>query len=997
MRTLFSKTVPTIFLLCSLWPVVASAQPATLRFSNYSTRQGLADNLVNDIIRDSFGFIWTYSIGGVSRFDGTEFKNYPFPFHGYDRNNLAVDAKGNLWATDGMDLYFFDRKQDRFLPIPLKNPGRKGLSFILNNSRDGLTWFRETDDLYQIEPESRSVRRKYGGLPHTDPGFNYLDDKGRFWFGHPNQIQAYFPAYDSVFIFPFEPFWAHRFIEAGEDQLWVSGYGTGLVLFDICEKRYQTSVNKNGHNIYYDLAICPEFGGDSLLWMNGRMYEGLQVFSKSQKKFLTTYLHNRLNDQSLADNLTYKVYVDHEGILWVCNAGGISMAHPRRQDVYRHFFPEEPGSFTPKRIDWVRHENPDETFVFFNTEELRYFHHGAYRKLDNAQPLGLWSKVYATIFAAFDQYGRLWISSATGLHRIDRDRATIAESIILSSAGEARTGPVVPDRFGNMWFLLNGRLVKWNMANRKMIEFPIVPGSESYFQEEDWLTQIRFDHQGKIWLSTQNTILCFDPSTSKILRRYTYENLPSLNRRPADIWDFILDNRGHIWLGLPSGLVQTDSISGNYELIFLPGKDSTAASSLLNLLVDRLGNIWASTYAGVYCYSPEKERYIAHLDEKNELSSNTVYRIDWVGDRMYAYHANGMMDIIDPEIALQPLPAPPVYITEVKLQDRSIPWDWADRNAAPLRLSYRNNVITFRYTAVDFAAPKKVTYQYKLEGFDNIWRDGGPVREATYTNLGGGHYTFRVRAINGDGVVSHREASMEIYIQPPYWATWWFRVPLVLIFIALMYSIFRYRELQRLEQEKLRLRIARDLHDEMGSTLSSISILSEAAMRQLQQDIDRARFGIIGIRARQVMESMSDIVWSVNPGNDSMENILQRMRDFSLELFEPQGISLHFHADDAIKTMNLPMELRKDFYLLFKEAVNNAAKYSNAEEVWISVKNINNKLHLEIRDNGRGFDPAAVQRGNGLSNMQRRAERLGGTLHIESAANAGTRVSFEMK
>lgn len=199
-----------------------------------------------------------------------------------------------------------------------------------------------------------------------------------------------------------------------------------------------------------------------------------------------------------------------------------------------------------------------------------------------------------------------------------------------------------------------------------------------------------------------------------------------------------------------------------------------------------------------------------------------------------------------------------------------------------------------------------------------------------------------------------------------------------------------------LEQERHRLRIARDLHDEMGSTLSSISILSEAALRNLQQDIDRARFSTIGERTRQVMEAMSDIVWSVNPANDTMGNVLQRMKEFASEILEAQDIRLHFESDEAVKHLTLPMEQRKDFYLLFKEAVNNAAKYSNASDVWVRLQTENSGLTLEVRDNGKGFDPAQVKRGNGLWNMEQRAERMGGVLTLESAIGEGVIVRVKM-
>ncbi len=208
----------------------------------------------------------------------------------------------------------------------------------------------------------------------------------------------------------------------------------------------------------------------------------------------------------------------------------------------------------------------------------------------------------------------------------------------------------------------------------------------------------------------------------------------------------------------------------------------------------------------------------------------------------------------------------------------------------------------------------------------------------------------------------------------------------LLLFAGLGYFLYwrnRHQSRTLLREAETRQRIARDLHDDVGSTLSSISILSAASGQ-----------ASLGEKARQAMESMDDVVWSVNPANDSMSNVLQRMKEFSVELFESQGITLHFEADETVKTLNLPMEQRKDFYLLFKEAANNAAKYSGASEIWVSVQSGNEGLHLEVRDNGRGFDPATVKQGNGLWNMQRRAERMGGVLVLESKVGVGTQVEL---
>lgn len=218
----------------------------------------------------------------------------------------------------------------------------------------------------------------------------------------------------------------------------------------------------------------------------------------------------------------------------------------------------------------------------------------------------------------------------------------------------------------------------------------------------------------------------------------------------------------------------------------------------------------------------------------------------------------------------------------------------------------------------------------------------------------------------------------------------------ILLLSAAIGLKMRQMELEWRKNVRLREHIARDLHDEMGSTLSSISMLSETALVHLQRDIDRKRFDVIGERTRQVMDTMSDIVWSINPRNDSMENVLRRMKEFAVETLEARNMRLHFEADTTLSLLKLPMEQRKDFYLIFKESLNNAAKYAQGSDVWVSVKKENGFFTFEVRDNGQGFDPTQVKMGNGLWNMQQRAERLGGKIDIKSVVGTGTQVALSI-
>lgn len=208
------------------------------------------------------------------------------------------------------------------------------------------------------------------------------------------------------------------------------------------------------------------------------------------------------------------------------------------------------------------------------------------------------------------------------------------------------------------------------------------------------------------------------------------------------------------------------------------------------------------------------------------------------------------------------------------------------------------------------------------------------------------------------------------------------------------FAFTRMREQQRRRSEALRQKIASDLHDEMGSTLSSISILSEAAQKNTPTEEAAKPLGTISERTRQVMDTMSDIVWSVNPKNDEFGSVVMRMREFAAETLEAKNITLQFNSQESLQNLELSMELRKDFYLFFKEAINNAAKYSQAEAVQVNLAQQNNEIKLEIKDDGRGFDPSEVKRGNGLHNLQERATRLKGILKLDSAINKGTQIKL---
>jgi two-component sensor histidine kinase len=346
---------------------------------------------------------------------------------------------------------------------------------------------------------------------------------------------------------------------------------------------------------------------------------------------------------------------------------------------------------------------------------------------------------------------------------------------------------------------------------------------------------------------------------------------------------------------------------------------------------------------------------------------------------------------------------PPVYITDLKLFNTSIrPHDPDSILKEPIEftkqitLSYDQNDFSLEFVALNYIHPEKNQYQYKLENYNKDWvTTDAAKRFASYTNLGPGKYVFRVRASNNDGLLSPHEASLIIIINPPFWQTWWFRVLVVLAVAALIYGVYRYRLSHIMRLQNIRNRIAADLHDDIGSTLNSISIYSEVA--KLKSPAVVHELEQVGDAARKIIDAMSDIVWTINPKNDSFENIILRMRSFSYNLLKAKNIEHSFRADDDLNNIKLSMEERRNFFLIFKEAVNNLVKYAEATRVSITLIYENNLIKLSVRDNGKGFRVKQFSTGNGLLSMKSRAEEMNATIKIESEPGSGTNIELILK
>ncbi|HEX7845228.1 MAG TPA: ATP-binding protein, partial [Chitinophagaceae bacterium] len=303
----------------------------------------------------------------------------------------------------------------------------------------------------------------------------------------------------------------------------------------------------------------------------------------------------------------------------------------------------------------------------------------------------------------------------------------------------------------------------------------------------------------------------------------------------------------------------------------------------------------------------------------------------------------------------------------------------------------------FEFGSLGFINEKQVLYSYRLKGSrDSSWSNAANIHEASYASLSPGHYSFEVKAIGWNGQ-DGTPAIFPFSINRPFWKQWWFIALCALGISGLFYALYRYRINQLLRLQSVRNNIATDLHDDIGSSLTNISILSELSSKNISQPEKAQPFlQRISEEVQASSQAMDDIIWSVNSRNDSLEETMARMRRYAAELFDDSKTNCHLVLDEKSGKKKLSMEQRRDVYLIYKEALNNIHKHAEAKNVWIDVRQNHNHLFMQIKDDGKGFNEALITHRNGLKNLRSRVEKWNGKIKIDPGINQGTNISVKI-
>ena len=1020
-------------------PPHSALSKQSMRFKRFSIEQGLSQSTVESIVQDQSGLIWIGTEDGLNRFDGNDFtifRNDIDDQNSLSNNNiwcLYVDRNGCLWiGTYSSGLNRFDPETEtfhRYLHDP-EDPGSISSDRIRSiiEDRDGNIWVGTRDGgLNQMDPDNGSFVRfshdpdSANSLPSNNIRFVLPQDDGTIWIASNRGFSRFEPEtgrfahyragnpgsnsliHDNV---------RHIFTDS-EGLLWISTVG-GLSRFDPRSLEFE--------NYVHDENDPGSIGTNNLRKVfedrRGRLFiatnTGVCLFDPEKKTF-TTYSHDPADPRSISHNSVRVIYEDKGGLLWVGTFGGGLNIHDPGTDRFRHYRhdPSDPNSLSDPII-WSIVQGP-EGDIWFGTNRagLNRFNRrtGEFSVHSRVPEKRQDGRIGYSRALLWDDDDRLWLTSAhDGIYRFDPSDESILRILHdpsdPNSIGDDDLRHVYWDRDGGMWFCLTSRGLDHYDPDRGTFTHFAHDPDDSLSISHDFTTSIFQDSRGIFWLATRSGLnrIEFSRDTAVV----SISGITRLYHDPEDQQSlsnsYILSMRetrnGDIWIGTMQGLSKLrkeDRDTPVFTRYLI--KDGLPNDVIYGILEDSGGNLWLSTNYGISCFDPETEDF-KNYNTSDGLHGNEFNTGTFCRTREGTFIFGGVDGATEfhPDSLSNSTFNSPIVLTGFNIFDKPAELERSISSTEEITLSHRDNYFSFEFASLDYSKPDRNQYSYILEGLDHEWTNAGNRRFAGYTRIPAGKYVFRVKGTNGDGVWSNDVASVRITITPPFWKTWWFITLVILSAAGSIAGVITYRVKQLLAIERLRSKIAADLHDDIGAGLTEISIMGEVISRKLpdeSKEIVTSEIDRIGTTSRHLIASMSDIVWLVNPKRDSLFDLISRLGDSFKETLHAGDINFTTQNLESLKNIRLSMEYRQNLFLIFKEALNNSLKYSGGSEISLNVDLSGRKLMMQVVDDGKGFDTSQTSDGNGLRNMKDRAARIKGSVTIDSAPGSGTTISFK--
>lgn len=940
--------------------------PQVLPFHSYTTKDGLASQGVRALYQDSRGFLWIGTSNGLSMYDGVRFRTFSVA-NGLSNNWITAITDnprepGTLWiGTIAGGVNKLTSHGVRAFRVGEDNLENNVSSVAAHTS--GFVWFSANQRIYQVKDDSVTVvhtpfRIKQGVEIIAGPD-------GLMWVGTA----------DSVFMYSFAtgswkaiPLGLRRNISITAMTRCAAG-GVWIGASDSSVRLLRESGIARSHQNPFGRVYRLFEDEKRILWV------------ASPASLLTIDASPPFRQQVLPYPLDVgdsPILVDRESNLWIgsWSKGLIKLSE---RNLYHIPFDEATGgSLTSGALDRNGHIWTGSTNGVWETFQGN---DGIWRKHFHSLPLR--SPVYVKLI---DFMNRMWTTDEKEvvwqsriIHHHEGVHSSLQQGATLIPSGADRKAVVafLVDRASRVWA---------SVDHKGIVIIDPSSGKPVYtLTERDGIPDLSVramyqDSNNEMWLGGfQNGLGVFatDSDPPHLIRRFTIaDGLPDNAVRSIHE-----DRDAVIWVGTRHGGIARRA-NGRFDVLSM--KDGLLSNAVWGIVEDEYDRLWLWTDVGIEAISRTR---LVTLRQNNEMLGDPVISLGIDPGRFLWFSTLFHLTVFEYPQAKPDTVRPLVHITELMVNGERTP------SSEAVELPYDRNNCTIEFVGISYKDERAIRYQYKLQGTDSTWSPSTPQRAVTYATLNPGSYRFDVRAINADGVPSLQPASLSIVIVPPFWQRWWFTAIVVLCMTGLLYSVYRYRVSRLLELERLRTRIASDLHDDVGTNLSSIMLTSQIMERKFHHSQEAlSQLTQLRMTAGKTQEMLKDIVWLLSPRNDSFDDFVLKLKEIGTRLLVEVPFTLTVSGGQSLDKLNL--DVKRNIVLFFKEALNNAAKHAHATEVHSDITIYGEHLLISITDNGTGFDAGAVRPGNGLLNLERRARDLGGTMRLSSVPGHGTTVEL---
>ena len=1047
------------FLLISVFAKSICAERLPVRI--YTSADGLGSSFINHIMRDSRGFMWFCTRDGLSRFDGSRFVTYKI---GAENSPPGIEyiyetRNGDYWLSTTGGLFRF--KQDAISHASQTDTAIRTLNaeFIsgargsMLEDRSGNLWYASGRSLNLIKERNGNVDIEKIELnlpPHPNRSFG-VDDiaeaaDGSIWANTSWGVVRRLP--DGRIIF----YEGETQISGGNLSMIIDAAGRvwvtrALELFIIHPEPIEAFTNSRQVTIRdlkgkYDLPAdiekeirLPQNTGEILFLTGGdflsKHYTKHLFETADRRVWLTTdrglvefdgRVFRRYEvAQGLAPGLSMMAE-DAAGNLWIGGRSGLVRLDRKGFISY--------GTADGFKSDSIQTINEDGNGTLYFADGDFYLNKFDGKNFESAhfeiapKLAFLWTSRYAVL----DSRNEWWVSTNEKLYRFAASNLNKPLATYTSRDGLKADAifQIFEDSRGEIWVSTrptNDQGLGLSRFIRSENRFHAFSEAEG-FPPNKSVSSFAEDKHGNIWFGFyESGVARFSGGRFTTFSAGLPQGLIS---------DLHVDKSGRLWLASSEGgvLRVDDTGAENPQFIHFTTDNGLSSNNVRTITEDNFGRIYLGTVRGVDRLSPDTNRvkYYSILDG---LAADFV--TDSHCDRngvLWFATTGGLSRLI-------PLPdekqfAPAIWLGGLRIAGvAQAVSELGDREINKDGLAHTENNFQIEFFGLDFRAGETLRYQYRLEGADKDWSSPTELRTVTYANLQPGTYRFLVRAVNSDGVASENPAVVSFKILPPIWARWWFILICTALAVFIIILLYRYRtarlreinavlkERYRAEEEllksreerlseleKVRSRIATDLHDDIGASLTQIAVLSEVARTKAKAGNGAVAEPLkkISSVSNGLVETMSDIVWSINPAKDHLHDLTQRMRRFASDVLSAKGIVFRFVAPTLDEDISIGTNLRREVFLIFKEAISNIVKHSGATQAKIEFQISDENLILKISDNGDGFDLSHtafetsefLDGGNGVLSMRKRAAEMNGEFEIVSEIDRGTEIIFSL-